>query len=161
AQARGEELRPGGRSFSATMQGRLRRRSDIASLGLVLKDEACALARGQSGFWDEFAILEMASFRLDSPSSAMASGLSLYGESEPPPLPDPPLPEPPFPEPLLSDPSSPESLLPESLLPESLLPDSSLPDPALSADEGSSASSSVSPFPFPALASSASSSSPS
>jgi len=43
----GEELRPWGRSFSATMQGRLWRRIDMASLDLAVNGEACALARGQ------------------------------------------------------------------------------------------------------------------
>ena len=43
-----EELRPVGQSFSATIQGRLRRRIDIAPLDLVVNDEACAWARGQS-----------------------------------------------------------------------------------------------------------------
>ena len=43
-----EELRPVGRSFSATMQGRLRRRIDFASLDLAVNGEACALARGHA-----------------------------------------------------------------------------------------------------------------
>jgi len=42
-----EELRPEGRSLSSTMRGRLRRRIDLASLGLGLKSEACALVRGR------------------------------------------------------------------------------------------------------------------
>jgi len=39
---RGEEHRPIGRSFSATIQGCLRHRINFASLDLALKDEACA-----------------------------------------------------------------------------------------------------------------------
>lgn len=38
---------PKGRSFSTTMQGRLRRRIDIVSLDLGLTSEACALTCGQ------------------------------------------------------------------------------------------------------------------
>jgi len=47
-----EELRPWGRSFSATMQGRLWRRIDMASLDLAVNGEACALARGQHPVMD-------------------------------------------------------------------------------------------------------------
>ena len=43
-----EELRPWGRSFSATKQGRLWRRIDRASLDLAVNGEACALARGHA-----------------------------------------------------------------------------------------------------------------
>jgi len=44
----GEEPRPCGRGFSATYQGSPRLRVETASLDLVLKDKACALARGQT-----------------------------------------------------------------------------------------------------------------
>ncbi|MCK9510331.1 MAG: alpha/beta fold hydrolase [Pigmentiphaga sp.] len=43
----GEELRPCGRSFSATIRGSLRLRGTTASLDPALKDGACAWARGQ------------------------------------------------------------------------------------------------------------------
>ncbi len=46
--ARGESLPPEVGSFLATIRGRLRRRMNTASLDLVVNDEACAWARGQS-----------------------------------------------------------------------------------------------------------------
>jgi len=48
AQGMDEEPRLCSRGFSATHRGSLRLRVDTASLGLVPKDEACALARGQT-----------------------------------------------------------------------------------------------------------------
>jgi len=47
-QIQGEEPRLCSRGFSATHRGSLRLRVDTASLDLVPKDEACALARGQT-----------------------------------------------------------------------------------------------------------------